>query len=125
MLQLPFADCAFGLVLSFGTFYYGTADEMRQAIAETWRVLVPKGSLFAVLRTIDDYRCGRGEQTGTNTYRLKISDTNEYDTVQHFLSADDVTRYFERFSDLRFEKTETTSSNRTRIDSDWLISATK
>ena len=123
MLALPFADCSFGLVLSFGAFYYGTANEMRQAIAEAHRVLAPKGSLFAVLRTTDDYRFRNGEQLAENTFRLTIADTNEYDTVQHFLRAEDVAEYFASFFQVSFEKTETTSSNRTRIDSDWLITA--
>ncbi|HXZ31319.1 MAG TPA: class I SAM-dependent methyltransferase [Terriglobales bacterium] len=125
MLALPFADCSFGLVLSFGAFYYGTSNEMQQAIEEAWRVLVPKGSLFVVLRTTDDYRYGKGERLAVNTYRLEISDTNEYETVQHFLAAEDINRYFDRFSHVSFEKTETTSSNRTRVDSDWLITAKK
>lgn len=125
MLALPFADCTFGLAVSFGAFYYGTAGEMQQGIAEAWRVLAPKGSLFAVLRTTDDYRYGKGQPVALNTYRLEIFDTNEYNTVQHFLGAEDVNRYFQSFSSVSFEKTETTSSNRTRVDSDWLITAEK
>jgi SAM-dependent methyltransferase len=125
MLALPFADCSFGLVVSFQVFCYTTGDDLRQAIAEAWRVLVSRGSLFVALRTSDDYRFGKGEQLGPNTFRLKISDTNEYDTTQHFLAAEDIARYFERFSIVGFEKTETTSSNRMRVDSDWLITAKK
>jgi len=123
MVALPFADCSFGLVLSFGSFNYGMADEMRRAIAEAHRVLTPKGSLFVVLRTTDDYRFRKGEELAANTFRLTIADTNEYDTVQHFLAAEDVAEYFGSFSQVSFERTETTSCNRTRIDSDWLITA--
>jgi len=125
MLALPFAECSFGLILSFGVFYYGTANEMRHAIAEAHRVLAPGGRLFAVLRTTQDHRFGKGEQLAAQTFRLKITDTNEYDTVQHFLAAEDIAVYFEEFSCVSFEKTETTSANRTRLDSDWLITAQK
>jgi SAM-dependent methyltransferase len=125
MTALPFADCSFALALSFGVFYYGTAEDMRVAIAEAHRVLAPTGKLFAVLRTTQDYRFGKGEQLEKQTFRLKITETNEYDTVQHFLKAEDIETYFEKFSEVGFEKTETTSANRTRIDSDWLITARK
>jgi SAM-dependent methyltransferase len=125
MLALPFAAASFGLVLSFGVFYYGTADEMQQSIAEAHRVLASGGRLFAVLRTTQDYRFGKGEQLAARTFRLKIADTNEYDTVQHFLGAEDIAGYFRNFSHVSFEKTETTSANRARLDSDWLITAQK
>lgn len=125
MLSLPFADCSFGLVVSFQVFCYTTGGELLQAIAEAWRVLASKGSLFVALRTSDDYRYGKGERLAPNTFRLKISDTNEFDSTQHFLAAEDIPRYFERFSSVGFEKTETTSSNRMRVDSDWLITARK
>jgi SAM-dependent methyltransferase len=125
MLALPFADCSFALVLSFGVFYYGTGNDMQQAIAEAHRVLVSGGKLFALLRTTQDYRFGKGERLARNTFRLKIADTNELDTVQHFLAIGDIAVYFGKFSQVTFEKTETTSANRTRVDSDWLISAQK
>jgi SAM-dependent methyltransferase len=125
MLALPFAEGSFGLVLSFGVFYYGTADEMQQAIAEAHRVLASDGRLFAILRTTQDYRFGKGQQLAARTFRLKITDTNEYDTVQHFLAAEDIAAYFGNFSHVGFEKTETTSANRARLDSDWLITAQK
>ncbi|HXY15201.1 MAG TPA: class I SAM-dependent methyltransferase [Terriglobales bacterium] len=125
MLALPFADCTFALVLSFGVFNYGTPQQMQRAIDEAFRVLIPKGKLFAVLRTTEDYRFGKGEQLGPNTFRLKITDTNEYDTVQHFLIEHEVEVYFRKFSRISFEKTETTSANRTRTDSDWLVTADK
>lgn len=86
MLALPFADGSFSVVLSFGVFCYGTADEMRRAIHEARRVLVHGGRLFVVLRTTQDYRFGKGEQLEPTTFRLKIKDTNEYDTVQHFVA---------------------------------------
>jgi SAM-dependent methyltransferase len=121
MLALPFADCSFRVVLSFGVFYYGTVDEMKRAIAETYRVLEPGGRALVVLRTLDDYRFGKGKELGNNTFQLDIADTNELGTIEHFVGAEDVRSYFAAFSKISFEKTETTSANRTRVDSDWLI----
>jgi SAM-dependent methyltransferase len=125
MLALSFADCSLKAVLSFGVFYYGTVDEMKQAIAETHRVLEPGGRAFVVLRTLDDYRFGKGTKLGHNTFQLNIADTNELGTVMHFVGAEDIPAYFEAFSRIVFEKTETTSGNCTRVDSDWLITVEK
>ncbi|MGA9039654.1 MAG: methyltransferase domain-containing protein [Terriglobales bacterium] len=125
MLALPFADFSFKVVLSFGVFYYGTAGEMKQAIAEAHRVLARGGRAFVVLRTIDDYRFGKGKKLGHNTFQLDIAETNELGTVEHFLDAQDIPSYFAAFSQINFEKTETTSANCTRLDSDWLITVEK
>jgi ubiquinone/menaquinone biosynthesis C-methylase UbiE len=125
MSALPFRDAAFVAVLSYGVFYYGTADEMKRAIQETHRVLAVGGKAFVVLRTAQDYRFGKGKRLDINTYQLEIMDTNEFGTVQHFVRAEDVPSYFADFSKLSLEKTETTTAERTRVDSDWLITAEK
>jgi ubiquinone/menaquinone biosynthesis C-methylase UbiE len=125
MCSLPFRDDSFVAVLSYGVVYYGTADDMMHAIREMHRVLTPGGKAFVVVRTTKDYRFGKGKQLGVNTFQLEINDTNESGTVQHFLTAEDVASYFAAFSQVTFEKTETTTAARTRIDSDWLITAEK
>jgi SAM-dependent methyltransferase len=125
MLALPYKDCSFAVVLSYGVFYYGTANEMRQAIAEIHRTLVPGGKAFVVLRTTDDYRFGKGVPLGHNTFQLSITETNEFHSTQHFLAADEVPVYFAKFAQVSFEKTETTFENRSGINSDWLITVEK
>lgn len=125
MTAIPFADCSFDLVVSYGVFYYGTHSDMDRAIREIYRLLVPGGKAFIVVRTTDDYRFGKGERLEPNTFRLNISDTNEFDTVQHFLSAEDIPVRFSSYSNVSFEKTETTFAGRSRLDSDWLITVTK
>lgn len=122
---LPFANASFDVALSYGVFYYGTIADMKQSIAETHRVLAAKCRLFVVLRTTQDYRFGKGEQLERNTFKLKITETNEYDTVQHFLTEEDIPRYFAAFSHVGYEKTETTFANHSRLNSDWLITAEK
>jgi len=125
MLRLPFADRSFHAVLSFGVFYYGRAGEMKRAIHETYRVLAPGGRAFVVLRTTADYRFGKGLELEPHTFRLDISDTNELGTVQHFLAESDIPDYFPGFSQVSFEKTETTFANLANLNSDWLITAEK
>jgi SAM-dependent methyltransferase len=123
--SLPFSDKSFQFVLSHGVFYYGTAENMKRGIAEAHRVLLPQGKLFAVLRSVHDYRFAKGEAVGHNTFRLTIRETNECGTVQHFLAAEDITEYFHLFRTVAFEKTETTTAGRTQLHSDWLIMAEK
>ncbi|MGC1646480.1 MAG: class I SAM-dependent methyltransferase [Candidatus Sulfotelmatobacter sp.] len=125
MLTLPYVDCSFAVVLSYGVFYYGTALEMRQALAEVHRILVPGGKAFVVLRTTDDYRYGKGVGLGHNTFQLNITETNELHSTQHFLAEDDVRVYFAEFAQLSFEKTETTFGNRRGVNSDWLVTVEK
>ena len=125
MLALPFCDRSFDLVLSFGVFYYGKAAEMRNAIAELFRVLREEGKAFLVLRTTNDYRFGKGDRIESQTFRLNIYDTNEHGTIQHFLREEDLPKYFRAFSTLNFEKTETTFSGRLHANSDWLITVQK
>ena len=125
MTSLPFADNSFHAVVSYGSFYYASAIEMRQAITETRRVLAPGGKSFVALRSTDDYRYGKGREVGPNTFELDISETNELGTIQHFVTAHDIAGYFVRFSKLNFEKAEWTTCDRTRLNSDWMITAEK
>jgi len=125
MGDLPFADNAFSVVLSYGVFYYGTANHMKRAVDETWRVMCPGGRLLVVLRSTRDYRHGKGQRLEPNTYRLEIDDTNELGTVQHFVSAEEIPAYFGKFSAVTFESSELTFGNRSRLDSDWVIAAEK
>jgi hypothetical protein len=86
---------------------------------------MPGGRAFVVLRTLDDFRFGKGTKLGHNTFQLNIADTNELGTVEHFVGTEDIHPYFAAFSRITFEKTETTSANYTRLDSDWLITVEK
>jgi SAM-dependent methyltransferase len=125
MDALPFPDESFDVAISFGVFYYGTADAGRVAIGELHRVLKPGAHAFVVMRTTRDFRYGKGDDLGGDAFRLLIDDTNENGTVQHFLSAEGVQAAFAGYSQLGFELTETTFADRTGCDSDWLITVRK
>ena len=125
MTDLPFAEASFHAVVAYGSFNYGSAQMMRQAIAEAHRVLAAGAKSFVVLRSTHDYRYGKGRELGPNTFELDISETNELGTTQHFVTAEDIPEYFVRFSKLNFEKAEWTTCDRTRLNSDWMITAEK
>jgi SAM-dependent methyltransferase len=125
MTSLPFAENSFHAVVSYGSFYYASANEMRCAIVQTHRVLAAGGKAFVVLRSTEDFRYGKGRELEPNTFELDISETNELGTIQHFLAAEDIPEYFSPFSVVNFEKTEWTTGGRTRLNSDWLITVEK
>jgi ubiquinone/menaquinone biosynthesis C-methylase UbiE len=64
-LALPFRDHSFAVALSYGAFYYGTAHEMKKAIAEMRRILMRGGRALVILHTTDDYRFGRAGSSST------------------------------------------------------------
>jgi SAM-dependent methyltransferase len=125
MTELPFPNDSFHVALAYGVFYYGTSAAMQRAIDELHRVLVGGGEALVVHRTCDDYRYGKGECLEPDTFRLSISDTNEQDTIQHFLSELALRAAFAAFSRLEYERTETTFAARTAKHSDWLITVVK
>jgi SAM-dependent methyltransferase len=122
---LPFRDGSFDAAVSFGVFYYGGAAEMQTAIQEVHRVLKMNGKAFVVLRTTSDYRYGKGDPIGQDTFIIKIHETNEFGTIQHFLDEKAVFKYFSLFSHIWVEKTETTFMEREAVNSDWLITVEK
>jgi len=125
MLTLPFADAAFDAVVSFAVYYYADRARMRRAVGELRRVLRPDGWGFVALRTDRDYRYGKGVEIEPHTFRLTINDTNEAGCVMHFLTEESVPAMFEGFTELCFERTETTFGNRREHNSDWLIQVRK
>ena len=125
MDDLPFTGGYFDLAISFGVYCYADAAGMIRAVAELHRVLVRGGRALVVLRTLDDYRYGKGVALEEKTFRLEIDDTNERGTVQHFVEESDVPILFQEFSEVQFEKTETTFHERQAANSEWLITVRK
>lgn len=125
MFALPFADAVLDAVVSYGVYYYADRAGMRRAVCELRRVLRPGRWGFVVLRTDGDYRYGKGVEMEPNTFRLTISETNEAGSVMHFLSEENVPAMFEGFTELRFERTDTTFGSRRERNSDWLIEVRK
>lgn len=125
MLDLPFDAAAFDAAVAFGVFYYGDGSDYAQAVAELHRVLRPGGQALVVTRATDDYRFGKGQDLGEDTWRILIEDTNEYGSVQHFLSESAVPRVFSAFSSVDFEKTTTSRLQRAAMDSNWIVRLVK
>lgn len=126
MTDLPFSAARFDACLAFGSLYYATLKEMEQAIHEMWRVLKPGGYSFTSLRTTDDWRYGLGEQLEANTFRLSLPDHPEDGMVVNFVTSAQMTQLFADFSGMMaLELSESTTYQRARKNSDWLMTAQK
>lgn len=125
MDNLPFAGGYFDLAIAYGVYNYADAAGLARAVAELHRVLAKGGRALVVFRSVDDYRYGKGAALAEKTFRLEIDETNELGAVQHFVEAADVPILFQEFSEVQFEKTETTFRERQAVNSDWLISVRK
>ncbi|MBU3934946.1 class I SAM-dependent methyltransferase [Patescibacteria group bacterium] len=125
MEKQPFPDDFFDGVISFGVLYYNTADNYQKAVDEIYRTLKKGGKALIFTRTIDDYRFGKGEEVGKNTFVLNTKDTNEQDMVNFFLEKKDADKIFNKFEEIIIEKTETTFCNSQKKNSNWIIQVQK
>jgi ubiquinone/menaquinone biosynthesis C-methylase UbiE len=125
MHSLPYKDNFFNGILSFGVFYYTDSRGMKKSIKEMYRVLKKGGSGFINLRSIDDYRHGKGKKIEKNTYILNIKNTNEFNMKVHFLNKNDLNNYFKKYKKIEIEKHEFSYNNLKMLHSDWLIKVTK
>ncbi len=104
---LPFPDGSFDVALAYASAYY--SPSYWDAIREMARILKPGGHGFVSLRTTDDHVPSRGD------------DLMMYWTVPETALA----FTFRHFSDMKYERADITRSDRTELDSEWLISVTR
>ena len=77
-------------------FYYSDSKGMKKSIREMRRVLKKGGVGFINLRSTNDYRYGKGKKVESNTYILKIKNTNELNLKIHFLNKNQVHSYYQQ-----------------------------
>lgn len=116
MTALPYGDDLFDVALAYGVFYYGTLSEHSQAVMEMHRVLRPGGQGFVCVRTTDDWRA---------TTPAALKGEPEDGMLMHFLYEEDIAPLYGVFSEVTYERTETTTGERTRTNSDWLLTVRK
>ncbi len=115
MTGLPF-DERFDVAVSYGVFYYGLLADHAQAVMEMHRVLRPGGQGFVCVRTPTDWRA---------TTPAALKGEPEEGMVMHFVYEEDIASLYGVFSEVTYELTETTTGDRSRTSSDWLITVTK
>jgi len=65
------------VLLMPSSIYYVHANRGRSIIQELSQTLNPNAYVFCRFRTLQDYRYGKGEPLGQETFRLEISETSE------------------------------------------------
>ena len=125
MRNIPYENKFFDGVVSFGSLYYSDSNGMKKGIGELYRVLKNSGKALIVVRTTDDYRFGKGEEIGKNTFILDIGQTNEQGMTMHFLSKEDIYEYCAKFKRINIERNDFTSDNLALLNSDWIITVEK
>ncbi len=76
MTDLPFADRAFDVVVSWNVIYHGGPNEVRTAIAEIERTLVPGGRFVGTMLSKRNRHFGVGVEVEPDTW---VSDSGEAD----------------------------------------------
>lgn len=120
MCDLPFDDSSFDIALAYAVFYYATLTDADKAIAEMHRVLKPGGHALAVVRSTADWR-----NKQTRGGQLQSPGHPEHGLRMHFLAEYQIRKTYGAFKLVEYELTETTTNQRTRKNSDWLITLTK
>lgn len=107
MTSLPLTDAMFDAAIAHGSLYY---SDIRACLRELHRVLRPGAYAFVTLRTMNDWRVD-GVPDGEPEAGMPIQ----------FLDEASVWEMFDLFGELRYELSEWTTHDRTRKNSDWLI----
>jgi SAM-dependent methyltransferase len=111
-LESDFGNSAHTILFP-STLFYLTYEEIVKTLKLLSKLTQPNGFLFFKLLTKEDYRFlnPNKESLGNSSYRLKFSETDEYNQVITFLSRDEwiqlISEHFNFISfnvfDLRFE----------------------
>lgn len=80
----------FDVVLMPGILYYLPRNTMISCLAGVSDLIKPGGSFFLHMRTVADYRYGRGRKVEDNGFVLEISETGEYGLINVFYRQDEL-----------------------------------
>ncbi len=122
MTDLGFKDDTFDVALAYGVFYYGSMGDADKAVHEMHRVMRPGGHAFVCVRSCRDWRMDHTDSTS----RFHLAGEPEDGMLLDFINQDEVEAvYGGLFASLHYEIAETTTHDRDRLNSDWLITVTK
>lgn len=123
--KLPYPDSFFDGIVSIAVLYYNDKLTIKQSINELYRVLKPGSSAVIYLKTTNDYYFNVGKKIDKKTLIMTDKDKYKKGMVLHFLSKNDVFKYFSQFKKISLEKEEFTSGNLAKLNSHWIITLVK
>jgi SAM-dependent methyltransferase len=101
MRALPFAAESMSFVYSIDSICHMTKQQVSQSVREIGRVLRTDGLCFISFLSVDDDRCGEGEQRGPGEF---YSEENGEQILHSFYADGEPDQYFEGFELVRGEK---------------------
>ena len=81
---LPHVDGPFDAVLFPSSLYYIPRQSMVRVLCDARRLVRPDAVFYLRMRTLADFRYGRGEPTELNGFRLTLGTTGEYGLINVF-----------------------------------------
>jgi len=123
-MEMPFKDCSFDIVVSWGSLHYSHKEDTRKMIDEVMRILKKGGAFLGTLRCDNDSYLKRGRQIGDNTWSTDLHDLTG--SVVSFFSLDELKELFRDFNSAEFGLMERTiMGDLERRISHWIFSVTK
>ena len=127
--DLPFEDCFFDGLISYGVLYYLEDRDIKKAVDEIYRVLKKNGKTVVVVRSTEDYR-NNTNLINTTQNIISIKDKNlsgnaENGMSEHFFTRTEIENLFSDFSSLTIDRIIRTHNNEEICDNDYIIFAEK
>jgi ubiquinone/menaquinone biosynthesis C-methylase UbiE len=104
MSNLPFDSDCFDAVISISVIHHAVKKDILKIISEVCRILKKKGIFFTNVASIEDPRCGEGEQVEENTFRiLEAFEEKRFEELHHFSTKHEISEMFACFNQLEVE----------------------
>ena len=128
--EIDFPEAFFDGVVCYGVYCYAPLEEIRESLKRVVRALRPGGKFYCMTRSDDDWRRKCGEPTGPSRYRLSGLDAGthagaEEEMEMTFLDEGTVRELFSGFAELELDRRTVSWFDRSYVDDDWLINATR
>ncbi|MCL2216613.1 MAG: class I SAM-dependent methyltransferase [Defluviitaleaceae bacterium] len=126
--NLPYEDNFFDGIICFGVLCYMDITDVKKSVEEINRTLKPGGKGFVMVRSVEDYRFGQGEEIEKNTFRLstdtldgQVSASAESGMVMTFFTKEELLTLFNAFKNVRIDESIVTTDNGEYRNVDFLI----
>lgn len=129
--DLPFDDCSFNGLISYGVLYYLKWADIQKSVHEFYRILKPGGRLYVSVRSTEDHRCLSGSKTEEGNTMVvtesakERSASSEKGMTMHFFDREEIRKLFGIFNELKIDEYALSHDNMAYYDRDFFITAIK
>ena len=123
MLNLPYRDNSFDVVIEIGTIEHFLLNNRKKAISEIYRVLKNNGYFFFIAKKRGDYLEKSGPKVEENTYTINESFIKN--TPYHFFNEKEIRQFLNKFREIDLNYEILSRKNMTMEIHNWIIVAQK